>query len=115
MVGIYDHSTPGLAAAVSLRVTAMGSLAEAPQALARHGRKREIKTMRTLSRRLAHRARQAYEAGHGPVGETLAGRRVVLSREGGRRRIRTPNRGRKTATRRHRYTTDWREPKLMVI
>ena len=115
LLGIYDHSTPGLAAEVSLMVTAMGSLAEAQQALASQGRKLDIKTVRTLSRRVAQRARQAYEAGHWPVGETLAGRRVVLSLEGGRLRIRKNKRGRKTAKRRHRYTTDWREPKLMVI
>ncbi len=115
VLGIYDHSTPGLAADVSLMVTAMGSLAEAQQALASQGRKLDIKTVRTLSRRMAQRARQTYEAGHWPVGETLAGRRVVLSLDGGRLRIRKPKRGRKTAKRRHRYTTDWREPKLMVI
>jgi hypothetical protein len=115
LLGIYDHATPGLAADVSLMVTAMGSLAEAQQALASQGRKLDIKTVRTLSRRVAQRARQAYEAGHWPVGETLAGRRVVLSLDGGRLRIRNNKRGRKTAKRRHRYSTDWREPKLMVI
>ena len=115
LLGIYDHCTPDLAAEVSLMVTAMGSLAEAQQALASQGRKLDIKTVRTLSRRVAQRARQAYEAGHWPVGETLAGRRVVLSLDGGRLRIRKNKRGRKTAKRRHRYTTDWREPKRMVI
>jgi hypothetical protein len=115
LLGIYDRCTPGLAAEVSLLVTAMGSLAEAQQALASQGKELAIKTVRTLSRRFAQRARQAYEAGHWPVGETLAGRRVVLSLDGGRRRIRNNQRGRKTAKRRHRYTTDWREPKLMVI
>jgi hypothetical protein len=115
LLGIYDHTTPGLAAEVSLRVTAMGSLAEAQQALASQGRKLDIKTVRTLSRRVAQRARQASEAGHWPVGETLAGRRVVLSLDGGRLRLRKNKRGRKTAKRRHRYSTDWREPKLMVI
>lgn len=114
-LGIHDHCTPGLAADVSLLVTAMGSLAEAQQALVSQGRELDIKTVRTLSRRLAQRARQAYEAGHWPVRETLAGRRVVLSLDGGRLRIRKNKRGRKTAKRRHRYTTDWREPKLMVI
>ncbi|MFO1430219.1 MAG: hypothetical protein U1F76_15625 [Candidatus Competibacteraceae bacterium] len=115
VLGIYDRSTPGLAADVGLMVTALGSLAEAQQALVSQGKELDIKTVRTLSRRLAQRARQTYEAGHWPVGETLAGRRVVLSLDGGRLRIRKPKRGRKTAKRRHRYTTDWREPKLMVI
>jgi hypothetical protein len=115
VLGIYDHSTPGLAAEVSRMVTAMGSLAEAQQALVSQGKELDIKTVRTLSRRVAQRARQADEAGHWPVGETLAGRRVVLSLDGGRRRVRKNKRGRKTAKRRHRYSTDWREPKLLVI
>jgi hypothetical protein len=115
LLGIYDHSTPALAVEVSLMVTALGSLAEAQQALASQGKELDIKTVRTLSRRVAQRARQAYEAGHWPVGETLAGRRVVLSLDGGRRRVRKNKRGRKTAKRRHRYSTDWREPKLRVI
>lgn len=115
LLGIHDHGTPGLAAEVSLLVTAMGSLAEAQRALASQGKVLDVKTVRRLSRRLAQRARQADEAGHWPVGETVAGRRVVLSVDGGRLRIRKNKRGRKTAKRRHRYTTAWREPKLMVI
>lgn len=115
MGGIDDHATPGLAAAVRWLVPAMGSLAEAPQALASPGKERDSKTVRTLSRRVAQRARPAYAAGHGPVGETLAGRRVGLSLEGGRRRGRNNQRGRKTAQRRHRYSPDWREPTLRVL
>ena len=48
-------------------------------------------------------------------GETSAGRRVVVSTDGGRIRIRTTKRGPKTAKGRNRYRTDWREPKLLII
>ena len=48
-------------------------------------------------------------------GETVAGRRVVVSTDGGRIRIRTTKRGPKTAKGRNRYRTDWREPKLLII
>src|SRR5512132_2530427 len=47
--------------------------------------------------------------------ETVEGRRVVLSVDGGRLRIRTTQRGPKTAKGRNRYRTDWREPKLLII
>jgi hypothetical protein len=40
---------------------------------------------------------------------------VVVSTDGGRIRIRTTKRGPKTAKGRHRYRTDWREPKLLII
>jgi hypothetical protein len=48
-------------------------------------------------------------------GETVAGRRVVLSTDGVRIRIRTTKRGPKTAKGRNRYRTDWREPKSLII
>jgi len=57
----------------------------------------------------------AQRAGNLNWGETVAGRRVVLSTDGGRIRIRTTKRGPKTAKGRNRYRTDWREPKLLVI
>jgi hypothetical protein len=49
------------------------------------------------------------------LGETVAGRRVALSTDGGRIRIRTTKRGPETARRRNRYRTDLREPKLLII
>jgi hypothetical protein len=48
--------------------------------------------------------------------ETLAGRRVLLSLDGGRIRSREKKAGRPKATQKRRgYTTAWREPKLLVI
>src|SRR5262249_49496323 len=65
--------------------------------------------------RFAARARAAQRLGDLNWGETVAGRRVVVSSDGGRIRIRTTKRGPKTAKGRNRYRTDWREPKLLII
>ena len=46
---------------------------------------------------------------------SLEGRRVVISTDGGRVRIRQDKRGRRSKKGRRRYRTDWREPKLLVI
>ncbi len=46
---------------------------------------------------------------------SLAGKRVVISTDGGRLRVRKNKRGQKTKKGRSRYHTDWREPKLLVI
>ena len=46
---------------------------------------------------------------------SLAGKRVVISTDGGRLRVRKDKRGKKTKKGRSRYRTDWREPKLLVI
>ena len=49
------------------------------------------------------------------LGETVNGRRVVISTDGGRIRIRKNKRGPKTKKGSNRYSTDWREPKLLII
>ena len=68
-----------------------------------------------MAYRFAARARAAQRTGSLNWGETVAGRRVILSVDGGRIRIRTTKRGPKTAKGRNRYRTDWREPKLLII
>ena len=47
--------------------------------------------------------------------ETLVGKRVVISSDGGRTRTRLPNSHFNKETGREGYTTPWREPKLFVI
>ena len=47
--------------------------------------------------------------------EKVTGRRVVVSMDGGRIRLKEPKRGRKTAKGRSRYRGAWREPKLFII
>jgi hypothetical protein len=49
------------------------------------------------------------------IGGSLAGKRVVISLDGGRLRIRSTKRGKKTKKGRSRYHTYWWEPKLLVI
>jgi len=83
--------------------------------LSDRGQPLDLKTIRALAYRFATRARAAQRAGSLNWGETVAGRRVVLSTDGGRIRIRTTRRGPKTAKGRNRYRTDWREPKLLII
>jgi len=65
---------------------------------------------------LAHRqARIARAAGTPMRSGEFAGRRIVLSTDGGRVRLREGGkRGRKTRKGRHRYRTPWREPKLVT-
>src|SRR5262252_7892392 len=47
--------------------------------------------------------------------ETVAGRRVVISSDGGRLRLREPKRGPQTKKGRRRYTGAWREPKVLIV
>ncbi len=45
----------------------------------------------------------------------IRGRKIVVSVDGGRLRIREDKRGPKTSNNRTRYSTEWREPKLLCI
>lgn len=118
LLGIYDHCTPLLASEIAQATAALCSLEEARHLMKSRGCSLNIKTVRNVTKRFAVRARMGQKTE--PViemlrGENLQGRRVVLSSDGGRLRIRTSKRGRRTKKNRARYKTDWREPKLLII
>jgi hypothetical protein len=113
--GLHDRCTSGMASEVSKLVAMLGSLEEVERVLADRGQPLDLKTIRTMAYRFAARARAAQRTGSLNWGETVTSRRVVVSVDGGRIRIRTTKRGPKTAKGRNRYRTDWREPKLLII
>src|SRR3954452_256010 len=113
--GVQDRCTAAVASEISKLVAILGSLEEVERVLSDRGHPLDFKTIRTIAYRFATRARAAQRAGDLNWGETVAGRRLVLSTDGGRIRIRTTKRGPKTAKGRNRYRTDWREPKLLII
>src|SRR5512143_3556656 len=112
---VHDRCTAALASEVGKLTAMLGSFDEVAQVLAERGQAMDPKTIRGIAYRLAARARAAQRAGRLDWGESVAGRRVVLSTDGGRIRIRRTKRGPKTDEGRNRYRTDWREPKLMII
>jgi hypothetical protein len=113
--GVHEGCTLGLASEVSKLVAILGSLEEVEQLLAERGQGLSVNTIRGIAYRFAAKARAIQRAGRLDWGETTAGRRVVVSTDGGRLRIRTTKRGPKTAKGRNRYRTAWREPKLLMI
>jgi hypothetical protein len=117
LVGIYDRCTPKLAAMISAWSALLSSFQEVHQVLLEQGFKLDVKVIRKLTYRYAARARVLQQTGQilSAEGETLDGRRVVVSMDGGRIRMRENKRGRKTLKGRTRYNGAWREPKLMII
>jgi hypothetical protein len=115
LLGIYDRCTPALAAEVSLLAAMLGSLDEAQAVLTDRGITLDTKTVRLIAYRYAARARLEQQLDTAVFEDTVAGRRVVISSDGGRLRLRETKRGRKTKKGRQRYTGAWREPKVLIV
>ena len=89
------------------------SLAEAQAQLRSDGIALDIKTLRSTAYRYAARAAQQ-SAACGLL-DRVTGKRVVVSLDGGRVRVRRKKRGPKTKKGRNRFHTDWKEPKLLIL
>ena len=115
LLGIYDRCTPALAAEVSLLAAMLGSLHEAHDVLVNRGVVLDPKTVRTIAYHYAARARLVQQIDNPTLEDSVAGRRVVISSDGGRIRLREHKRGPKTKKGRRRYTGAWREPKVVIV
>jgi hypothetical protein len=83
--------------------------------LAARGVELDTKTVRLIAYRYAARARLEQQIERTAFEDTVAGRRVVISSDGGRLRLRETKRGPKTKKGRQRYTGAWREPKVLIV
>ncbi len=115
LLGIHDRFSPGLASDVSMTATAMGSLEEAREILDTRGITINIKTLRNITYRYALRARSALKNNNTEFSDKVTGRKVVISVDGGRIRIRKNWRGPETRKGRPFYHTNRREPVLLNI
>lgn len=95
----------------------LASFVETQQVLAEQRIELNVKTVRLIAYRCAERARlvQGMDSYAWPPQDRLAGRRIVISTDGGRLRLREKKRGPKTKKGRNRYAGAWREPKLFII
>jgi hypothetical protein len=115
LLGVHDHCSPALASEVAKLAAAMNSLEDAKAQLEQMGVKLSKNQIADIAYAFAQRARLTQQIQGMGVSGSLAGKRVVISTDGGRVRIRTNKKGRKTKKGRRRYRTDWREPKLLAI
>jgi hypothetical protein len=113
LVGVYDHCTPSLASEIGVLVS-LTSLEEARLLLHERGVVLNIKTIRAIAYQMAGRVRLLQRLHGIHFKEQLTGRRVVISTDGGRLRLRRRTQ-RHTSNGRAPYDTDWREPKLLII
>lgn len=125
-LGFSKGASPALVSTVARLSVLMPSYAHAHQEMRRRGVVMDGKTVRRITQQLGsevlttrRRDLMAWRAGHGPVGDELAGKRVGVAIDGGRTRLRE-NRRRcrrkgQRITRRRKYDAMWREPKLLII
>ncbi len=117
LLGIHERCTPLLGSRVSMMTALLSSFKEAKQVLSDQGIELGVKVIRKLAYRYAARARVVQQSAAFCLGEALPsqGRRVVVSCDGGKVRLRENKRGPKTKKKRTRYNGAWREPKLLII
>ena len=116
LLGICDRCTPLLSDHIAMMAAATSSLSEAHNLLKLLiGAHVDKKTIQSICRRTAQRARASLESDTIVWSDHVKGRVITVSMDGGRIRIRRNKRGPKTAKQRTRYKTDWREPKLLII
>jgi len=115
LLGVHDRCSPGLASEVAKLAAAMNSLEDAKVQLEQMGVKLSKKQIGEIAYAFSRRARLTQQTQGMRVNGSLKGKRVVISTDGGRVRIRTNKKGKRTKKGRRRYRTDWREPKLLAI
>jgi len=115
LLGVCDRSTPALASEVAQLAAALSSFEDAQARLRQMGVEMSIRRIANVAYHFAQRARSRQEIDGMGIEGSLAGKRVVISTDGGRLRVRRNKPGQRTKKGRSRYHTDWREPKLLVI
>ncbi len=114
LLGVCDRTTPALASEVAQLAAALSSFEDAQARLRQMGVEMSIRRIANVAYHFAQRARSRQEVDGMGIEGSLAGKRVVISTDGGRLRVRKDKRGKKTKKGRSRYHTDWRELKQFL-
>src|SRR5256886_11108746 len=121
-LGIADRVSPATRSEIALHVVQAASYREAAAMLARRGLSCDVSSLVRISTVLASASIRLRDAAleaalHMPVpcDGPLAGKRVRVSLDGGRVRLRRTHRGRKTAKGRHGFSTPGRAAGVLVI
>ena len=114
LLGIVGHYTPRVRQRMAKAAALLGSFDEAVGMLAEDGICLSVNQLREVTAGMGRMLQRLTQQGSLTVAGSVAGRRIVVSMDGGRVRLREPRRG-KTKKGRQRFTPAWREPRLFII
>jgi len=114
-LGISECLSPATVDLLAQSATALGSFRDAQCALDAQGIHVSLTRISTAVRVTAFAARTLRKDDPSLKTLEIQGIKIVISVDGGRIRIRQDKNGSKTKKHRKRYSTDWREPKLLCI
>jgi len=108
LLGIYDRCTPVTGSEVARTLAALSSMEEARNELQQRGIRLSIHAICRIAYQWSKRMRQRLGDESVQFADKAGKRRVVVSSDGGRVRIRRNKKGQKTKKGRSRYHTDWK-------
>lgn len=115
LLGISERLSPATLDLLAKSAAALGSMRDAKLSLADQGIDVSLTRISTAVRAAALQARTLRSNDASLKTLEIQGRKIVVSIDGGRIRIRKNKKGSKTKKKRTRYSTNWREPKLLCI
>ena len=114
LLGIAGHYTPQMRKQMAKAAALLGSYEEAVERLAEEGIDVSVNQLRDVTAGMGKMLKRLTSQGSLTVVGKVSGRRIVVSMDGGRVRLREPRRG-KTKKGRKRFSPKWREPRLFII
>ncbi len=114
LLGISGHYTPQVRKQMAKAAALLGSYEEAVEMLAEQGIHVCVNQLRAVTAGMGQMLRRMTCRGCLTVAGSVTGRRIVVSMDGGRVRLRESRRG-KTKKGRKRFVAKWREPRLFII
>jgi hypothetical protein len=114
LLGIAHGFTPDVRQRMARCVTLLGSFEEAAAMLAAEGFDVCVNTLRQVTAGMGAMLSRLTKAGSVKVAGNVKDRRLVVSTDGGRVRLREKRRG-KSKKGRKRFRPTWREPRLFII
>jgi hypothetical protein len=114
LLGITGRYTPHMRKRMAKAAALLGSYDEAVMMLAEEGIDVSVNQLRDVTAGMGQMLQRLTSQGSLTATGSVSGRRIVVSMDGGRVRLRERRRG-KTKKGRKRFSPKWREPRLFII